>query len=92
MEAHGVTVRSVRALRGPNVFAYMPVLHIKLDIGTYEDRPSTAFPGFADRITAFLLGLHNNAVPAAPAALSSDCAAGHILRTFASMSHSSCRT
>ncbi len=60
METHGVTVRSVRALRGPNVYAYMPVLHIMLDIGPYEDRPSTAFPGFADRITASLPGLHNH--------------------------------
>ena len=55
METHGVTVRSVRALRGLNVFAYMPVLHIVLDVGPYEDRPTTAYPGFADRITSFLL-------------------------------------
>ncbi len=60
METHGVTVRSVRALRGPNVFAYMPVLHIMLDVGPYEDRPTTAFPGFADRITSFLPGLHSH--------------------------------
>jgi hypothetical protein len=40
MESHGITIRSTRALRGPNLYAYMPVLHIVMDIGPYEDQPS----------------------------------------------------
>jgi cyanophycin synthetase len=57
METHGVTVRNVRVLRGPNLFAYKPVLQITLDIGPYEERPSNSFPGFVERITGWLPGL-----------------------------------
>src|SRR5947209_732825 len=41
MQTHGVTVRNVRVLRGPNVYAHMPVLHVIMDIGPYEDRQVT---------------------------------------------------
>jgi hypothetical protein len=40
METHGVSIRVLRVLRGPNLYAYMPVLQVTLDIGPYEDRPS----------------------------------------------------
>src|ERR671927_1257696 len=60
METHGVTVRNIRVLRGPNLFAYKPVLKIILDIGPYEERPSNSFPGFLERITAWLPGLHKH--------------------------------
>jgi cyanophycin synthetase len=53
----GVNVRQIRVLRGPNLYAYMPVLQIVLDIGEYEDLPSNEFPGFTERITAWLPGL-----------------------------------
>lgn len=35
----------------------MPVLQAELDIGPYEERPSSDFPGFVERITAWLPGL-----------------------------------
>ncbi len=57
MQTHGVTVRSIRMLRGPNVHAYMPVMQITLDVGPYEDRASTTFPGCVDRLLAWLPGL-----------------------------------
>lgn len=60
METHGVTVRTIRILRGPNLFAYMPVLQITLDIGPYEERPSNTFPGFVDRLVAWLPGLEKH--------------------------------
>ncbi|HEX2913000.1 MAG TPA: cyanophycin synthetase [Chloroflexia bacterium] len=60
METHGVTVRSIKVLRGPNLYAYMPVLKIIMDIGPYEDRPSNSFPGFVERITAWLPGLQKH--------------------------------
>jgi len=56
-QSHGVTVRNIRVLRGPNLYAYMPVLQIVMDIGSYEERPSNSFPGFVDRITQWLPGL-----------------------------------
>ncbi|HEX6289627.1 MAG TPA: cyanophycin synthetase [Herpetosiphonaceae bacterium] len=60
METHGIIIRSIRALRGPNLHAYMPVLQITLDIGPYEDRPSTSFAGFVERLTDWLPGLHKH--------------------------------
>src|SRR3954464_4013070 len=58
MGTHDATIRSIHALRGPNLYAHMPVLEIELDIGSYEDRPSTSFPGFVERLTTWLPGLH----------------------------------
>src|SRR5687768_1192915 len=57
METHNVVVREIRALRGPNLHAYMPVLQIIMDIGPYEERPSTSFDGFTERLVAWLPGL-----------------------------------
>jgi len=66
METHGVVVRSIRVLRGPNLFAYKPVLQIVLDIGPYEERPSSSFPGFAARLLSWLPGLRRH-----------ECSVGH---------------
>jgi cyanophycin synthetase len=52
-----VRVRSVRALRGPSIYAYMPVIEVILEIGAYDDRPSNEFPGFIDRLVAWLPGI-----------------------------------
>src|SRR5687767_13009549 len=60
MTTHGVTVRNIRVLRGPNLYAYMPVLQVIVDIGEYETRPSNTFPGFVDRLTAWLPGLQKH--------------------------------
>lgn len=60
METHGVHIRSIRALRGPNLYAYMRVLHIVMDIGPYEEKPSSDFPGFVERLTTWLPGLQKH--------------------------------
>lgn len=60
MNTSDVTARSVRVLRGPNLYAYMPVLHIVLDTGPYEDLPSSDFPGFIERLTTWLPGLQKH--------------------------------
>jgi len=60
MDTHGVTVRTLRVLRGPNLYAYMPVLQIVMDIGPYEEQPSNSFPGFVERITSWLPGLQKH--------------------------------
>src|SRR4051812_41838893 len=57
IEAHGVSIREMRALREHNVYAYMPVLRVLLDIGPYVDRPSDQLPGFTERLTSWLPGL-----------------------------------
>lgn len=38
----------------------MPVLQIELDTGHYEERPSTSFPGFVERLTSWLPGLQRH--------------------------------
>src|SRR5262245_59270012 len=60
MEKHCVTVRSVRVLRGPNLYAYMPVMHFVMDIGPYEEQPSNEFPGFVERLVQWLPGLEKH--------------------------------
>lgn len=55
-----VHVESIRALRGPNIYAFMPVLHIVLDVGAYEHRASDSFPGFTERLVAWLPGLQKH--------------------------------
>jgi cyanophycin synthetase len=60
MKTHGVVVRNTRVLCGPNLFAYMPVVQITLDVGPYEERPSNTFSGFVERLVAWLPGLHKH--------------------------------
>ncbi|MDP8925102.1 MAG: cyanophycin synthetase [Chloroflexota bacterium] len=60
MESRGVTVRDLRALRGPNLWSYKPALHAVVDIGPYEELPSTSFPGFTERLTAWLPSLREH--------------------------------
>lgn len=60
LQKNGVIVRSIRALQGPNLYAYMPVLHIVLDVGAYEEKPSSDFPGFVERLVNWLPGLEKH--------------------------------
>jgi len=60
MSTHAVTIRDIRALRGPNLHAHMPVLQIVLDIGSYEEQPSSHFPGMVERLLAWLPGLEKH--------------------------------
>lgn len=50
-------ILSVRVLEGPNIYSYRPVVLVKLDLGDLSDVPSTAIPGFSERLTALLPGL-----------------------------------
>jgi cyanophycin synthetase len=60
MEGHGVSIHGMRVLRGPNLFAYMPVLQVTLDIGPFEQQPNSNFPGFTERIVGWLPGLETH--------------------------------
>src|SRR5687768_15971828 len=50
----------MRALRGQNIYAFMPVLHIVMDISAYNEYASSDFPGFTERLTAWLPGLEKH--------------------------------
>jgi cyanophycin synthetase len=54
---YNVAVNEVRALRRHNLYAYRPVLSAVIDVGAYADRGSDQFPGFVERLVAWLPGL-----------------------------------
>src|SRR3954447_9639282 len=45
-----ITVKRIKVLSGPNIWAYRPVLEIVTDIGKYEQLPSNKLPGFTERL------------------------------------------
>ncbi len=55
-----IEVRQTHALRGPNVWARMPVIHQIVDLGELEDRPSNKVPGFYDALTAMIPSLYDH--------------------------------
>ncbi|HSJ54302.1 MAG TPA: cyanophycin synthetase, partial [Anaerolineae bacterium] len=57
LDARSITIRNVQVLRGPNLYAYMPVIRAVMDVGPYEEWPSDEFPGFVERLTDWLPGL-----------------------------------
>lgn len=58
MQAPGdIRILEIRSLRGPNRWAYMPVLEVLIDIGALEDYPSNRLPGFPERLRNWLPGL-----------------------------------
>ncbi|HEX8523163.1 MAG TPA: cyanophycin synthetase [Tepidisphaeraceae bacterium] len=56
-ETRGVFIKEMRALREHNLYAYMPVLRVVMDIGPYVDKPSDELAGFTERLTKWLPGL-----------------------------------
>jgi cyanophycin synthetase len=49
--------RRIRALRGPNIWAYSPVLEAYIDLKEWKDTSSAMVPGFTDRLMAWLPSL-----------------------------------
>jgi cyanophycin synthetase len=50
-------IRSVRALRGPNIWANFTVLEVLVDLEELKHRPSNTIPGFNERIKEWLPSL-----------------------------------
>ena len=57
---HTMKIESIRALSGPNVYSYRPVLLMRLDLGGLVERESREFNGFNERLLAMLPGIHNH--------------------------------
>ncbi|MDQ3656216.1 MAG: cyanophycin synthetase [Chloroflexota bacterium] len=53
-------IRQTRVLRGPNVWARVPVIHLVVDIGELVDRPTDAIPGFVDRLVQLIPSLEEH--------------------------------
>lgn len=47
-------------LSGPNYWSYRPSIWMRLDIGDYEERPTSALPGFYDRLVRLLPSLEEH--------------------------------
>ncbi len=45
-------ILEMRVYRGPSYWGYRPLIRMVLDIGEYEDKPTTALPGFTDALLA----------------------------------------
>lgn len=50
-------IRSVRALRGPNIWSRQPCLEALVDLGPLKDLSSELIPGFNDRLMSWLPGM-----------------------------------
>jgi cyanophycin synthetase len=53
-------VRNTTVYRGPNVWARMPAIHLLLDLGELEERPTNKIPGFYERLTELLPSLYDH--------------------------------
>ena len=53
-------IRQTNVYRGPNVWARMPVIHLVLDIGELEDRPTNKIPGFYEHLTEAIPSLYDH--------------------------------
>lgn len=50
-------ILSIKAIKGPNVWAYRPVMVMKLDLEDLADRASNEVPGFIERLLALVPGV-----------------------------------
>jgi len=57
MENKNIEFLNMVYLRGPNIWAYRPVIEALVDIHDLEDWPSNLIPGFYERLTAWLPSL-----------------------------------
>lgn len=57
MSQKDITFLRVNYLRGPNIWTYRPVIEAWVDIGAFEQLPSSKLPGFNERLVALLPGL-----------------------------------
>ncbi len=57
MQKKSIEFIKMMYLRGPNIWAYRPVIEAWVDIGELEDFPSNTIPGFYERLSAWLPSL-----------------------------------
>lgn len=55
-----VKILELRPLRGPNIYTRRPVIYMKLDIGSYEGKPTNKIPGFLDRLKERMPSLYEH--------------------------------
>lgn len=55
-----ITIRETRVYRGPNFWSYEPAVHLVVDIGRLEQRPTDTLPGFTESLVDLLPGLKDH--------------------------------
>jgi cyanophycin synthetase len=55
-----ITIRETRVYRGPNFWSYEPAVHLVVDIGRLEQRPTDTLPGFTETLVDLLPGLKDH--------------------------------
>src|SRR6478736_8315766 len=55
-----ITIRETRVYRGPNFWSYEPAVHMVVDIGRLEQRPTDTLPGFTETLIDLLPGLNDH--------------------------------
>jgi len=55
-----ITIRETRVYRGPNFWSYEPAVHLVVDIGRLEQRPTDTLPGFTETLIDLLPGLNDH--------------------------------
>ena len=53
-------IRNTTVYRSPNIWARVPAVHLVVDIGELEDRPTDKIPGFTDRLLALIPSLEEH--------------------------------
>jgi cyanophycin synthetase len=53
-------ITSIRALPGPNIYVYRPVLQVRIELEEFTEKESTDFPGFPEHLLAHLPGLRDH--------------------------------
>ncbi len=57
MQKKNIEFLNMMYLRGPNIWAYRPIIEALVDIGELEDFPSNTIPGLYERLNAWLPSL-----------------------------------
>jgi cyanophycin synthetase len=60
MDNDEIRVGSLEIFRGRNIFSHRPVMKMTVDIGRYDDIPTSAITGFNKTLIELLPGLENN--------------------------------
>ena len=64
--SHVIQILRTKTYRGPNIWARVPVIHLALDIGELEARPTNTIPNFCEGLTDLIPSLYDH-----------ECSLGH---------------
>ena len=60
MAAPAIRILETLVLKGPNFWSYRPSVWMRIDLGPFKDRPSSAIPGFDERLVKLVPSLEEH--------------------------------